>query len=363
MVNLDVLVVYSADTALSSSVSDADSLHPFSLNSKQANYNRSYAYLLDACEKSGMTAGFTTSADIIGPGTCKTYWTHESGNWDKNDAKAKSAQVFDKVSPVSQIRAAERDLLFSDQMVKAFNDPTLFMTFFDKLETFAKLPEYTLPTVAIYSNNLKSISSAIKKLRAIVKNYHFASDFSTNIILKDRFGSGGNHVYKINRDFAHKIKKIMMKNKDIKFVIQPFLAFDKGFAYKNNQNATDIRLIFHHNLLIQCYLRVAKANDFRCNMHQGGQLAYVTPADIPKAVLLTAEKIVRNINKCNTLYALDFVVSNNGNVYLLEGNIGPGIDWDVAQAGDEKMSKQLIRSIVNEISARISGSAVDTIAA
>ncbi|KKU45620.1 MAG: hypothetical protein UX63_C0003G0046 [Microgenomates group bacterium GW2011_GWB1_46_7] len=65
IVKLDVLVVYSASVAQSASVSDSQSIHPFLINSRRSNYNLSYAYFLDTCQKNGLTAGFTTSADIV----------------------------------------------------------------------------------------------------------------------------------------------------------------------------------------------------------------------------------------------------------------------------------------------------------
>jgi hypothetical protein len=41
IVNLDVLVVYSASVAQSASVSDSQSIHPFLLISRRSNYNLS----------------------------------------------------------------------------------------------------------------------------------------------------------------------------------------------------------------------------------------------------------------------------------------------------------------------------------
>ncbi len=345
---LDVLVVYSASMATSASVTDSQSKHPFLLSSKQAGYNLPYAYLLQNCDLNGMKAGFTTSKDIVGPGTCKNYWTSSSGKWKKVASSAQSLHIFDKVSPVSPVRSAERQLLLSDASIIPFNDKELFLLFCDKLQTFKKLSEYAIPTVGFGSNSNRTIAAAINRLRKLIRKARFTADFSEKFVLKNRFGAGGNHVYQITDDFLPAISTIMMQNPTIQFVLQPFLLFDQGYEYNNRRTSTDIRLLFHHDTLFQCYLRMAKPDDFRCNEHQGGQLVYIEKAEVPVSVQVIAEKIVKKINKPNALFALDFAISNAGKVYLVEGNIGPGIDWDVTKEINEKKSKQLIRKIVKE---------------
>ena len=302
-----------------------------------------------------MKAGFTTSADIIGPGTCASYWTFSADNWTKVNKQAGSTQIFDKISPDSKNRTVERDVLFSSRKIIPFNDDELFNTFFDKLQTYKELAEYAIPTIQVNSSALQDIDVAYKKLQLLVKNAAFAEDFSTDIVLKDRFGAGGNHVYKLTENFIQEIHEIMTANSDIHFILQPFLTFDQGFSYQGEKSTTDIRLIFQYNAVLQCYLRIAKTDDFRCNEHQGGQLIYVTEDKIPDSILTIAKKIVRKINKPTSLYALDFAVSNLGRVYFIEGNIGPGVDWNVNKKMNEKMSKSLIRSIVKELAIRVNG--------
>jgi glutathione synthase/RimK-type ligase-like ATP-grasp enzyme len=299
-----------------------------------------------------MTAGFTTSADITGPGTCKNYWTSNDGQWTKVTSTAQSFHIFDKISPVSPARTAERQLLLSDPTIIPFNDAELFLTFCDKLRTFKKLPEYAIPTVGFSANSHKAIVAAITKLHKLVAKARFTEDFSKKYVLKDRFGAGGNHVYQITTGFAKAIHTIMAQNPTIEFVLQPFLLFDQGFEHNGLRASTDIRLLFHHNQLIQCYLRMAKTDDFRCNEHQGGQLVYIATSDVSVVIHAIAEKIVKKINKPQALFALDFAVSNAGRIYLVEGNITPGIDWDVTKVVNEKKSKQLIRRIVKEFAVR-----------
>lgn len=353
MDKLDVLVVYNASVAQSAAVSDQSSLHPFLLNSVHANYNLSYSYFLSRCDQLGLSAGFTSSSDVTGPGTCQTYWTSQDNTWVKVNTPAHSHHIFDKISPNNAARSAERSLLLSDTNIHPFNDRSLFATFHDKLLTFQQLPEYALPTVALANSRASSIRIALTSLRILCASHRFPTDFGPTVILKDRFGAGGNYVYKITRSLVPRIRQLLRQNPEISFILQPYLAFDLGYTYRGKPTTADIRLIFHQNRLFQAYLRIARANDFRCNQHQGGELIYVTKKDLPPAVLQVAQKIRRRIDKPSALYALDFVISNSGHIYFLEGNIGPGITWDAADLVDTHKAQALIRSIVNELSLRI----------
>ncbi|EKD80109.1 MAG: hypothetical protein ACD_40C00202G0004 [uncultured bacterium] len=352
--DLDVLVVYNASVAQSAGVPDETSLHPFLLNSARASYNESYEYFLSTCRANGLTAGLASSADVTGPGICQTYWTSTPAGWIKMSQSARSLHIFDKISPTNALRSAERTLLLSDVSVTPFNDLDLFTIFFDKLKTYTKLPEYAIPTVEIKSSKFADLKSSLHQLRDLCHNHPYSNDFSPQIILKDRYGAGGNYVYKTKDNQISEIRSLIRRHDTVSFVIQPFLYFNKGFAYQNRPAATDIRLIFHHEKLLFSYIRQAKAKDFRCNQHQGGKIIYVDKQTIPDSVHKIAKKIIRRINKPGSLYALDFVISNSGRVYFLEGNIGPGISWDINEKTDVKMCKRLIRSIVGELATRIS---------
>jgi hypothetical protein len=351
--DLDVLVVYSATVAQSASVSQAQSTTPFLFGSNQDAYNLTYAYFLSECKKQGLKAGFASSVDVIGPGRCKHYWTYSRGQWKKHSHEATADHIFDKLSPVNVVRSAQRELLLSDTDIQPFNDVGLFKTFFDKLRTYKKLPTYTIPTVGIQSSSLVQIQKSIQNLKELIHAHAHSIDFSNDFVLKDRFGAGGNFVYKINAKGAVRIASIMQKFPRRRFVLQPFLRFDEGYAYKNNVTATDIRLIFHHNLLLQSYIRMAKPHDFRCNVHQGGQIVYVKPDEVPEILASFSEQILAEINKPHSLFALDFAISNSGNTYLIEGNIGPGINWSPLDKMDERKAKQLIQSIVLELATRV----------
>jgi len=349
----DVLVVYSDGIALSATDKSSESSMPFSFSSGRSNYNDAYAYFLDSCEHLGLTAAFSTSADIIDAGTCKSYWVYEQKHWHKVDGLCYSQQIFDKFAPINRLRELERELLFSSDLIKPFNNPHIFSIFFDKLKSCKELTDFAIPTVAIDSFDKDGITKSIRKLRNLTSKRMVKGDYSHAIVVKDRFGAGGNNIFKITKNFTEEIYKLLQNESSLSFVIQPFMKFAKGFCYRNKTGATDIRLIYQNGKIIQTYIRMAQKNDFRCNEHQGGTLTYITLQDVPKKVLRVSKKIASILNQNNSLFSLDFVISDVGNVFFLEGNVNPGIDWNLDLKKNEQMSKKLIRSIVRELASRV----------
>lgn len=348
----DVLIVYSQTSTISASNNLASNPCPFPLNSKNASYNTVYAYFLEMCQRANVKAAFTTSADIIGPGTCKSFWTYQGKSWQKHNHPCYSKLIFDKFSPVTFEISSRRKLLFSSAKIKPFNDPDLFNLFFDKQLTFNNLSDYSIPTLSLLSADLPSISSALDSLSTLLTQHSGFNDFSNDIIMKDRFGSGGRHVYKFKANQPQKMLSVIKRNNHHTFIIQPFAKFDQGYCYRQFKAATDIRLIYLKGKIVQSYIRIAKNGEFRCNEHQGGLLTYVTLKDIPKPILAKSKLIAKHLNKNDSLYALDFIISNNGNPYLLEGNTGPGLDWNMSLIKNEKQAKKLIRMVVSQLSVR-----------
>jgi glutathione synthase/RimK-type ligase-like ATP-grasp enzyme len=128
--------------------------------------------------------------------------------------------------------------------------------------------------------------------------------------------------------------------------------FDKGFSYKNNLAATDIRLIYLKGEIVQSYIRVAKPGEFRCNEHQGALLTYLSLDELPKALVAKSSIIAKILDKRDSLFTLDFIMSNNGNAYFLEGNTGPGLDWNMSLKNNEIEAKKLINMVVKELGLR-----------
>lgn len=351
----DVLVVYSDCIAKSAGNSDINNILPFSNTPKRGNYNNAYSYFLKTCETAGLKAAFSTSGDIIDAGTCKSFWVFEENKWKKVYENCYSEQIFDKFSPKSKKSITQRELLFSSELIKPFNNPNIVSLFFDKYKTYKKLIDFAIPTVIIDDLTLSGVKKSIQKLRRATNKHIYKYDFTNEIIVKDRYGSGGNNIYKISKNFSKEIHSLVDGKKRLSFIIQPFMKFENGFTYKNNSAATDIRLIYQNGKIIQTYIRTAKTNDFRCNEHQGGSLFYVNLEDIPQKVLDFSEIISNELKHKKSLFALDYLISDIGNVFLLEGNTGPGIDWNITMKKNEQMSKALIHGIVEEFSSRIAG--------
>jgi hypothetical protein len=349
----DVLVVYSDGIAKSATNRLYKGTTPFPARSSKSNYNNAYAYFLESCASFGLKAAFTTSGDVIGTGMCKSFWTFENDNWQRVKEECFSTQIFDKFSPINKTKKIAKKILFSSKKIRPFNNAKLSALFFDKHKTYKELNKFSIPTVSISGQTLTDIKRAVNKLRKLVSSQSQPKDFGKTIILKDRYGAGGNNIYKIDDDFVNRILKVVNKKKRVTFVLQPFVIFDRGYSYKNYTAATDIRLIYQNGKIIQTYVRMAKPEDFRCNEHQGGSLIYTKITDIPKKVISYSEKIAKKICQDTSLFALDFIVSNRGNVYLLEGNIGPGLDWNLKLKRNEIRAKYLIDQIVEEISNRV----------
>ncbi len=344
----DVLVVYTDRLAVSANTLEG-ALLPFAKGSPSESYNTVYGYFLKICQKNGLKVAFTTSADVIGAGKCQSYWLYENTNWVKVRKACFSKLIFDKFSPINTKIRKSRLLLFSSKDIKSFNNHYLFDLFFDKQKTYEKLEQFSIPTVEIDGNTTKSVNRACARLKIILNKHPYTQDFSDEIIVKDRFGAGGLNIYKFKFNQAKEISRTLIKHNLKSFIIQPFVRFDKGFTYNNSPVSTDIRLIYLRGKIIQTYIRMAKSDDFRCNEHQGGILKYIPQSLIPANILPMSNEITKVLNKKLSLFALDFIISNYGNIYLLEGNSGPGLDWDLSNKENEIEAQKLIRIIVREL--------------
>ena len=349
----DLLVVYTHGIATSASSTKPNTKLPFSRASKRTHYNNAYAYFLEMCTKNDLKAAFTTSKDIAEDGSFKSCWIFQKRRWIKVNQPCYSQLIFDKFSPINGKQRKRRTTLFSNSKVMPFNSSELFSLFFDKQKTYETLKDFTVPTVAVEKATWKSVSRAVNVLKALVILHPARHDFSKKVVVKNRFGAGGNRIYSIGLPKqTKKIRDILIKNKNTSFVLQPFVKFKNGYQYKNYSGFIDIRLIYLKGNLVQTYIRTAKEKDFRCNEHQGGALEYISKSELPAKVCRFSKKIVDFLDEDNELYALDFVISDRGNVYLMEGNNGPGIDWNLSLKKNERKAKKLIRLIVLELAQR-----------
>lgn len=348
--HLDVLIVYNGKIAMSACLPSLIPT-PFPPGIHES-CNTAYSYFLTICHKLGITAGFASSYDIIGPGICANYWTFGRKAWHKHRTPCYSTLIFDKFSPKTTQNKARRQLLFSSPTIISYNNPTLFNLFFDKQKTYDALSLHSIPTVSLGKNTLMGIQKSCQSLAKLLYTHPGSHDFSRDIIMKDRFGAGGNHIYKFKSGQSANMLKITRQNTDVSFVIQPFAKFDQGFSYLDLPASADIRLIYLGGKIIESYIRTAAHHDFRCNQHQGGTLTYLSLTEIPEELMTKSNSIVKLLHNQQSLYSLDFIMSNSGNPYLLEGNSGPGLDWDLSVKQEEVNAKKFIRAIVQNIALR-----------
>jgi len=345
LTRFDVLVVYNGALAASASGVFNDRTKPFLEGSRKESYNDVYGYFLEICQKFNLTAAFTTSADIIGAGYCKSFWQYKRKRWIKRNSSCYSRLIFDKFSPTRESIRLQRELMFSLVEIKPFNDPGVYKLFFDKQKTYDEFSDRSIPTVPLIGD----IKTACKALKSLVCEHPNQIDFSSDIIMKDRFGAGGRNVFKFKSNQSEDMLTILNRNTKISYVIQPFVKFDKGFTYDNHSVSTDIRLIYLKGKIVQSYIRTAKSGEFLCNEHKGGLLTYLPLQKIPSKLIELSESIAKELSKDQSLYALDFIISNSGKVYLLEGNSQPGLDWNTSLKTNEIEAKKLINLIISDI--------------
>jgi glutathione synthase/RimK-type ligase-like ATP-grasp enzyme len=290
----------------------------------------------------------------VGAGLVRSYWLFKNETWIKVRKTGFSKLIFDKFSPKSKSRKISRNLLFSSKRIRPFNNPHLFDLCFDKQKTYNKLHKFSIPTVTIEDSTRQGVIKAQKLLRKKIAKHQNRSDFSEEVVMKDRFGAGGLKVYKFGNGQTEMMTASAKKHKSVSFIIQPFVKFNKGFSYKNSLVSTDIRLVYLRNKIVQAYIRMAKKGDFRCNEHTGGLLKYISKNEVPSKVVAVSRNIAKILNNKSSLFALDFIISNNGNIYLLEANTGPGLDWNLSIKENEIEAKKLMRIIINEIVRRTS---------
>lgn len=350
----DVLVVYNSELATSASSNAPNTNLPFSRASGRTNYNDAYAYFLQMCLQNNLNAAFSTSSDITGAGMCSSHWLFKKDKWIKVDRQCYSTLIFDKFSPTNDLQRLRRNTLFSNEVVQPFNASSLFALFFDKLKTYEFLKEFAIPTVAVKSRDVLGIKVAIDKLNKLSSLHPANADFSRDIVIKDRFGAGGNKIYLIGAENQlNEIIEILEKNENTSFIIQPFTHYKEGHHHEGHFGFIDTRVIFLGGKIIQTYIRVAKEEEFRCNEHKGATLLYIRKSQIPPKVLKLAGKIAGILHEDGMVFALDFIISDRGNVYFVEGNSGPGIDWNLSIKKNELMAKKLIRQIVTALSQRV----------
>jgi glutathione synthase/RimK-type ligase-like ATP-grasp enzyme len=353
-----VIVIYTESVAKSAKDKTYKEKTPFSLKKRYKIYNDSYRYFLTKCKKMGISCAFATSKDIIGPGLFKSFWTFDKV-WIRNFGQAQSKILFDKFTPITFGQKKKLKILTVDKNIHMFNNRKMVEVFQNKLNTYKMFDEITIPTVEITKPSRKTIVQAKIKLDKLLKKHKLKQDFINGYLVKNIIGTGGFKIHKIN--FEKSAYKEIMKNykfdkkfgKILSYILQPFISCRDGFVFGARNELIDLRVILINHKIIQAYIRIAKPGNFECNEHQGGNLVYIPVNKIPKDVLKMIKKITEKldlkINLSHSLYALDFMRTNTGNLFFLEGNSNPGIDWNHAKKLNEIKSKELIDLIIQEL--------------
>lgn len=342
----DVLVVYDARLAHSAADGTYTEKAPFARASSYANCNASYQYFLLTCKRQGLQAAFATTQDIIGPGTFKAFWTFTT-RWQRIVQPAKTNLVFDKFSTLAdEHRACSAVLLAKPNQVTLFHNPMIRELFDDKLKTYQSFPKYTIPTVKINLQSARTIQSAKHKLQVLLQCHANTTDFTDTLVIKDQFGMGGMNIYKVTDDTT--LMTLGKTKPDISFIIQPFINL-AGFKFGRHTGIIDLRIIICNNAIVQSYIRIARPGEFRANAQQGGKIIYLTKTMIPHDVKIMVTAILKTIQDKRAIYALDFIKSAAGNLYFIEGNTRPGINW--FNRIDELHAKHMIRLMVKNITA------------
>lgn len=354
----DVIVVYSEDVAHSASDSKYKEYSPFSEEYSDGVNIKPYEYFLESCKNQGISAAFSTSKDITGYGKFSSYWKFDK-KWKRYSKTASSVLLFDKFTPHDRIQRNNLNLLLSHPLIETFTSTHVKKLLNDKLTTYKEFKPLAIPTVSVGLITQLNLTKALKKLDTLIKNHKNKQDFNKDFIIKDRHGSGGINVYKFSRSDSYDTieKKIQEDNESIyptEYIVQPFIACDKGFNFFDYTGFMDLRMIVLNNKVIYSFIRIAKKDDFRANLHQGGKLVVIPKELYPQDVLECVRKINKKLNVSNQLYALDFIKSNSGTIYFIEGNPTPGIIWDEIDLTNIKLEKLFIRNIVKELRNRIS---------
>lgn len=321
----DLLVVYTPRKARSANKCHMDA--PFS--KKSNGYNDTYSYFLMKCRESGIKAAFATSNDIIGPGLVQGFWTYGK-KWKKNLHKAYSGTIFDK------FRDSKKRKLLSFKSVYIFNRKTARF-FSDKLRTYNLFREFSVPTASINSISKKGLLLAKRRLDRLSRKRGISS---REYLIKDRFGSQGYGIFKTDlnpgslNNLLAQLRMFTRSDRPASYILQPFINCDNGFAIGKHSGFIDLRIIILNRRIVETYIRIARKGDFRNDGMNGGRLVFIPRKSVPGDVARMANRIRGIIDKeCpkNHFYALDFIRSNDGKTFLVEGNSKPGITWAFGQ--------------------------------
>jgi hypothetical protein len=346
MRNFDVIVLYSAQYAFSPNDRNYRENTPFSRTSQYEEYIASYEYLLSQCQISNMNVAFAVSNDVIGPGTFKGYWTYDK-KWKRNKGLARTRVLFDRFKPTYPYEKKSLKLLIQDQSIKTFVNKNIKKVFNDKYCTFETFNEYAIPTIKLSEVSEEGIANAIKKLKVMLKK---PKNFESAFIVKDRFGGGGKRIYYIRdkKDFKNTIQEIQ-KGSTTKFIVQPCIALKNAKPVRGYKGVVEMRVVLMNGVILSSWLRLEPEGSDTYDKKNGERRIVISPQELPLKVHKAVSTIREKLPKKRSLYTLDFVMTINNDIFLLEGNNKPGLGWDKNDKIDAENKKMLIDAIVVEL--------------
>ncbi|MDP3970582.1 MAG: hypothetical protein Q8P90_02685 [bacterium] len=340
----DVIIVYDGLIAEGASDKSYRGRTPFSRTGDYFDYNKSYEYFLLYCSKLGLKAAFASTVDINEYGLFKAVWIFNK-KWQRLHEIVEAKIVFDKFSNFDTYNAKyDTKLKNNIHGITYFHHPAIRSLFDNKIKTYNTFSKFSIPTAKINVHSSFTIASAKKILNAQIQKHTNTADFTELFVLKDQYGSGGLNVFKVKS--VEEVLKIGKNDQKISYILQP-LILATGFSFVNYKGYIDLRVIVCDGIITDCYIRIAKSGEFRANASRGGNVAYIPVKEIPKDVVKMSKSINAMLSEQDGFYALDFIKSNTGNLYFIEGNITPGLTW--FNKKDEIQVKQLMRNIIQKI--------------
>lgn len=343
----DVCIVFDSKNAASADNAAYTESAPFPADGVYFRCNPSYEYFINYCREQGISAIFATSDDITAPNAVKSYWVFD-GTWQRVTEAAEVKVFFDKLT-ASALPQATQQLLTESSL---YHSREIRRIFDDKLATYETLPELSIPTVRISERSVSGIQQAQQKLQELIAAHPHTEDFGSEIIIKDQFGSSGMNIYKVdNVNDVAAIEEIRAVAKNIPYIAQPYIeTASSGFLSKTGR--VDIRIILADGEFIQSFMREAKDGEYRTNAYQGGHLTYLDLDTVPKEVLAHVPYVLERLPYKGNVFALDFLQSDSGNMYLVEGNSMPGLNWFYPE--NAQHAKLLMRNMIHLIKERLS---------
>lgn len=340
----DVVVVYDGLMVEGASDTAYRGRTPFARTGEYFSYNQSYEYFLKYCKKVGIRAAFASTVDITSDGIFTDVWVYEK-KWKRLRQQVDAKIVFDKFSHMNTFnKKYDAKLKKNPHGVRYFHNPFIREIFDNKLKTHAIFSQITIPTTEIDVQSSRTIADSIDALHAQIRQHKNADDFGKSFVLKDQYGAGGMHVYKVKK--AAELLKIGLEDALISYVLQPFIIAN-GFAFQNHPGSIDLRVIICNGKITDCYIRIAKKGEFRANASCGGEVEYIDTKKIPREVRKMTTLINSMLPIQDGFYALDFMKSSAGHLYFIEGNSTPGLTW--FNAKDERQVKRFMRGLIEKI--------------